>query len=120
MDQESIDQLEIGMREDQVKYLLGSPLLTPLGEPNQWDYVYQLRRGQDLKARKRVTVFFEQSADNQLRVARIDRREDQINVENLDQLTPSAEIGAPAAEEVPTPPGQPDPQQTEPQQPPQQ
>lgn len=119
LDEDSVEQLEVGMRQDQVKYLLGTPLVTPLDNPEQWDYIYQLRRGQELKARKRVSVFFEQADDGQLRVARIDHRENQVNVDRLDELTPSAEIGAPTADDLPAPPGQPDPQQTEPQEAPQ-
>ena len=116
LDQEDLDQLEVGMRQDQVVYLLGSPLLTPLGNDRQWDYVYQLRSGTQLKARKRVTLVFELAEDNQLRVASINLRENQVNVESLEELTPSADEGIPAGDAMPAQPSQPNPQQREPSQ----
>lgn len=116
LDEDALEQLEVGMRQDQVKYLLGSPLLTPLGKDHQWDYVYQLRTGTQIKARKRVTLVFEPAEDNQLRVASINFKENLVNVESLDALTPSVDEGIPAPDELPTQPGQPDPQQQEPSQ----
>jgi outer membrane protein assembly factor BamE len=114
LDDEALDQLKVGMRPDQVKYLLGTPLLTPLGQPNQWDYVYQVRSGQQLKARKRVSLVFEPDENNRLQVASINIKENQVNVESLDQLIPSADEGVPATNNMPAQPRQPDPQQREP------
>lgn len=99
LDAEAVEQLEIGMRQDQVKFLLGTPLLAPLGKPEQWDYVYQMRRGQELLARKRVSVFFEPSEDHQLRVARIEMREHKTS---LEQPSISAEAGVYNREVPPT------------------
>lgn len=109
LDQKDLDQLEVGMRQDQVSYLLGNPLLTPLGQPNQWDYFYQLRRGEQLKARQKVSIRFEPAEDGQLRVAYIDFKEDTLNVEHLEELTPSAEDGPPPSEATPSQPSQPGP-----------
>ena len=110
LDDEAVEQLEVGMRQDQVKFLLGTPLLTPLGKPEQWDYVYQMRRGQDLLARKRVSVFFEAAEDRQLRVARIEMHEDVMNVDQIEELTPSADPGPAPEEGLPSTPGQSQPQ----------
>jgi len=107
LDQKDLDQLEVGMRQDQVQYLLGNPLLTPLGKDNQWDYVYQLRRGQQLLARQKVSLVFEPAEDGQLRVAQIDFKEDTLKVDSLDSLTPSADDGPPPSEAVPPQPSQP-------------
>lgn len=57
-DPEQLEQLKVGMRPDQVIYLLGSPLLTSPNNPLQWDYLYQLRRGITLEERKKLRLTF--------------------------------------------------------------
>ena len=55
---EQIAQLQPGMTRDQVKSVLGTPLLTSLFHGDRWDYVFTLRRqGVDSQAFK-YTVFF--------------------------------------------------------------
>lgn len=51
IDQKQVDQLEIGMTPDQVRFLLGSPLVQGSFDPNRWDYVYYYRgpRGEEIK-----------------------------------------------------------------------
>ncbi len=38
--QEQLSQLEVGMSESQVTYLLGTPMLRDTFKPNAWHYVY--------------------------------------------------------------------------------
>lgn len=60
---EMVDQLRPGMSREQVRFLLGTPLLTSIFHQDRWDYVYRLARGSgDVQARKLV-VFFK---DNRL------------------------------------------------------
>jgi len=57
--QEMVAQLRRGMTKDQVRFLLGTPLVTDIFHADRWDYVYLLDKpGQDLK-RRRLAVFFE-------------------------------------------------------------
>jgi outer membrane protein assembly factor BamE len=57
--QEMASQLKPGMSKEQVRYLLGTPLLTDLFHAERWDYVYFLdRRGQP-RERRRLAVFFQ-------------------------------------------------------------
>jgi outer membrane protein assembly factor BamE len=64
---EMAEQLRPGMTRDQVRFLLGTPLLTSDFHRARWDYVYYLKRGKgDETQFRRVTLWFE---DN--RVARI-------------------------------------------------
>lgn len=55
---EQVEQLQAGMSRDQVKALLGTPLMTSLFHADRWDYVFTLKRqGVEPQAFK-YTVFF--------------------------------------------------------------
>jgi outer membrane protein assembly factor BamE len=55
---EQVEQLQAGMTRDQVKGVLGTPLLTSLFHADRWDYVFTLKR-QGVEPRSfKYTVFF--------------------------------------------------------------
>ena len=55
---EQIEQLQAGMSRDQVKAVLGTPLMSSLFHADRWDYVFTLKRqGVEPQAFK-YTVFF--------------------------------------------------------------
>lgn len=57
--QEMIDKLKPGMTRDQVRYVLGTPLITDPFHPDRWDYYYYLRRSKDKTGEARhLTVIF--------------------------------------------------------------
>ena len=59
LDQEDIDQLEVGMTRAQVRFLLGTPMIDDPFHENRWDYVYYLRIGREKARFKRwVSVYF--------------------------------------------------------------
>ncbi len=56
---EQIEQLELGMSTNQVKFLLGSPALVDLYRPNDWHYIYYFKSGQDGSVeQRRMTLTF--------------------------------------------------------------
>jgi outer membrane protein assembly factor BamE len=57
--QEMVATLKPGMSRDQVKFVLGTPLLTDLFHADRWDYVYRLQRGDGGVEERRLAVFFE-------------------------------------------------------------
>lgn len=58
---EQVDALRPGMTRQQVREVLGTPLLTSVFHADRWDYVFTLKRqGVDPQAR-RLTVFFKGS-----------------------------------------------------------
>lgn len=66
-----IEQVQPGMPQEQVRYLLGTPLLNDVFETERWDYVYLEKLGRDgPETRCHLAVFFEDG-----RVARITRDE---------------------------------------------
>ena len=60
--EEMVDQLELGMTKSQVRYLLGTPLLTDMFHTNRWDYTYTIRRGHEPMQTKRLTLFFDEDS----------------------------------------------------------
>jgi outer membrane protein assembly factor BamE len=60
IEQEDLDQVEIGMTRKQVRFLLGTPLVDDPFHQARWDYVYFIRIGRDSATFKRwVTIIFE-------------------------------------------------------------
>ncbi|CAG2141765.1 outer membrane protein assembly factor BamE [Cupriavidus plantarum] len=57
---EAASQLREGMTRDQVRFLLGTPLLTDVFHGNRWDYVFSFRRGSTpVVQQRRYTVYFQ-------------------------------------------------------------
>ncbi len=55
---EQVQALKVGMSRDQVRQILGTPLLASVFHADRWEYVFSLRReGVEPQARK-LTVFF--------------------------------------------------------------
>jgi outer membrane protein assembly factor BamE len=53
-----IAQLKRGMTRDQVRFVLGSPLVTDVFRTDRWDYVYRFRPGQGEVEQRVISVFF--------------------------------------------------------------
>jgi len=56
--QEMLAQLKVGQTRDQVKFILGTPLLTDVFHGDRWDYPFYLARGNGELTSARVTVYF--------------------------------------------------------------
>ena len=58
--QEMVSQLKLGMSKDQVRFVLGTPLITDSFHADRWDYVFRRQRtnSRELEQRK-LAVFFE-------------------------------------------------------------
>lgn len=63
--QEMVSQLKPGQTKDQVRFILGTPVLADVFHANRWDYVYRLQKGSTgLVEERKFTVFFD--ADGKL------------------------------------------------------
>jgi outer membrane protein assembly factor BamE len=56
--QEMLTQLKVGQTREQVRFILGSPLLTDVFHADRWDYPFYLARGNGELTTSRVTVYF--------------------------------------------------------------
>jgi outer membrane protein assembly factor BamE len=59
LDPEVIAKLKPGMTRSQVRFLLGTPLLTDAFHPDRWDYLYIDRRKGKLVQEHRLTLWFD-------------------------------------------------------------
>jgi len=60
--EEMVDALEPGLSKHQVRYLLGTPLLSDFFHSDRWDYTYTMQRGHRPMEVKRLTLFFQDDA----------------------------------------------------------
>ena len=107
--QEMVSQLKLGMSKDQVRFVLGTPLITDSFHADRWDYVFRRQKSnsRELEHHK-LAVFFEDG-----KLARIDS--DVIPEAGMDAAAvrtpgaqppapaPAARPAAPAAAEAPKP-----------------
>ncbi len=56
--QEDVDKLQVGMSEEQVRFLLGTPLLKDIYRADRWDYVYTFKDNHKLQEDYRLVVSF--------------------------------------------------------------
>jgi outer membrane protein assembly factor BamE len=57
---EQLERLKLGMDREEVKVVLGTPLITSVMHPNRWDYVFAFKRGDtQLVEQRQVTLLFE-------------------------------------------------------------
>lgn len=57
---EDLDQVEVGMTRSQVRFLLGTPMVSDPFHEDRWDYVYYMQIGRQKAISKRwVSVYFD-------------------------------------------------------------
>jgi outer membrane protein assembly factor BamE len=57
--QEDLDQAEVGMTRNQIRFLLGTPMVDDPFHQERWDYVYYLKLGRDdVSFTRWVSIFF--------------------------------------------------------------
>jgi outer membrane protein assembly factor BamE len=61
--QEMVAQLKPGLTREQVRFILGSPLVADMFHVDRWDYVYRFQPGHGEVQQRGLTVFFQ---DNKL------------------------------------------------------
>ncbi len=60
LEEEVIDQVEIGMTRSQVQFLLGSPMVADSFHQDRWDYTYYFQQGRSQEIERRwFIVYFE-------------------------------------------------------------
>ena len=63
LSQDMVDKLKVGMTRQQVRLVLGTPLVTSAFRDNRWDYVYEFSRQGKVREHRQFTAWF---ADDKL------------------------------------------------------
>jgi len=56
--QDMVSQLRPGMTKEQVRYILGTPLITDIFHADRWDYLFYLQKAYGIREERRITVLF--------------------------------------------------------------
>jgi len=56
---DTLERVQPGMRRQDVRFALGSPLLLDPFHPNRWDYIFRFQRGTGESVTRRVTIHFD-------------------------------------------------------------
>lgn len=57
--QEMVAKLKPGMTKSQVRFILGTPLITDAFHQSRWDYVYRLEKGGEVAEQRKLAVIFD-------------------------------------------------------------
>jgi outer membrane protein assembly factor BamE len=60
------EKIKLGMSKSQVKYVLGTPMVSDVFHANRWDYVYRLEQRAKLVDQQRLTLYFDN--DNLIKI----------------------------------------------------
>ncbi len=82
---EMADQVRLGMTREQVRFLLGTALITDMFHADRWDYVFRLLKPSGELTTSRVTVFFSKNL-----VAKMERGDLPNEQEYLTRITNAA------------------------------
>lgn len=66
--EEDLDQVSLDMTRNQVRFLLGTPMIDDPFHADRWDYVYYLKAGREEASFERwVAIFFEDDRVSEIR-----------------------------------------------------
>ncbi len=84
---EEVDKVTVGMTRSQVRYLLGTPMVSDPFAPQRWDYVYRLTHGRPRRTDSaHFIVRFE--GDTVVAVEKVDAPEPRIEDDTLPATPP--------------------------------
>jgi len=92
LEQEDLDQLELGMSKNQVAFLLGTPAIQDPFHHNRWDYLSSFaRRGGD-PVRRLVTLKFEDDTLTYMKGVKAGEGEEVLTAEGPEAIVPSQPV----------------------------
>lgn len=85
IEQKKLEQLQVGMTREQVRYLLGTPLAASPFDADRWDYLGYYRSPRGTEVDRTVTLYFEQ--DTLVRMEGIEMADAKAAIETPDLQT---------------------------------
>lgn len=95
LETEAVNKIQLGMSKEQVRFVLGTPIIRDVFHPDRWDYIYHFTPGYGEQQRRQLTLLFDRDEV-------IDIRKDNIIAEDslLLQANEEKNKKEPAEEEV--------------------
>ena len=86
LDAKDIDQITVGMTQAQVKYVLGTPMVSNPFSASHWDYVYYVKLyTMPAPKKQQLIVYFENGT-----VSRLERTQLSVFKQEADEVRPKA------------------------------
>ncbi len=60
INQEMLDKLKPGMNQNQVRFIMGTPILIDPFHNDRWDYVYTFSKGGGQREQRHISLYFEE------------------------------------------------------------
>ena len=57
--QDMVQKLSVGQTREQVRFILGTPLLVDIFRANRWDYVFRASKGWNEPEKRKLIIFFD-------------------------------------------------------------
>ena len=61
LEDDKLAQLKLGMSKEQVRFLLGTPMVDDMFHADRWDYVYFHKAGKAAPVQRKFALFFDAS-----------------------------------------------------------
>ena len=89
-----VDQVKPGMRRQQVRAALGSPLIDPMFRDDRWEYVFRYQHASGRSDLRRVTVYFSGELVSEVRADELPQSEDSNDPALPGFRTPTTRTGS--------------------------
>ena len=60
IEQEMLNKLKPGMKKDQVRFIMGTPVIIDPFHNNRWEYVYSFQEGGGIREQRHITLHFDE------------------------------------------------------------
>lgn len=97
--QDMVAKLKPGMTKAQVRFVLGTPLITDAFHANRWDYVYRYQKAGKLTEERKLALFFDQELLQRVEGDVVAASPAAEEPKNQDTVSAPAQSAAPAKEE---------------------
>ena len=94
IEQEMLDKLRPGMDKNQVKFIMGTPVLIDPFHNERWEYIYSFQKGGRVREQRHITLHFEDDKlafiSGDVEVSNIPRAEKEIITEEQAVVVPES------------------------------
>lgn len=95
IEQEMLNKLRPGMDQNQVKFIMGTPVIIDPFHNNRWEYVYSFQEGGGVREQRHITLHFEEDklshVSGDVEISNLPRIENEIVTEEQAIVVPKTE-----------------------------